>query len=171
MKIKLLTIFISIIFACISCTFVRSIKSAKKLIMQDERYFPKITLASILEKDTILGRDSIFYFCYSHYSSNIVGYKRIKTRKICTCELLYPAMIDIILEDNLIRRGVLPSCQYILFYDSTFVSDYILPLFIEVEDREKIEYTLLNATDSTFKNVIDFEHKMIINKDAYYYPI
>jgi hypothetical protein len=139
--------------------------------MQDERYNPKLRRPSILERDTIRpGRDSMFYFCYSHYSEHIVGNKRIKTRKICTCEFLHTESIKIVLGVN-VRGGVFPSRQYILFYDSSFVSDYILPLFKKEEDRKIIEYTLSNANDSTFKNIIDFEHKVIINENAYYYPI
>jgi len=171
MKIKLLTIFIFVVCVLFSCTVGKNSSKNKQnereILMQHERNMPK-KLSSV----SILDRDSMFYFCSSHYSSfkKNIRNKKYKTRKICTCEFAFPASIDILLGVS-IRRGILPSCQDILFYDSSFVSEYILPLVKKEEDRKIIEYTLSNANDSTFKNIIDFEQKIIINENAYYYPI
>jgi len=152
---------ICILFSCtISKNSAKNMKEAHKMLMQDERYYPKLCRPSIID------RDSMFYFCSSHNSV----YKKNKIRKICTCEFAFPKKIDLLLGVN-IRGGVNPSFQDILLYDSSFVFDYILPLIEKEEDRTIIEYTLSNANDSTFKNVIDFEHKIIINENAYYYLI
>jgi hypothetical protein len=134
-------------------------KFAHKTFIQDERYYPKLDRPSLLDGDTM------FYFCSSHYS----GYKKNKTRRICTCELANMKWINIV--SGNVRRGMIPSSQSILFYDSSFIADYILPLYKKEEDRRIIEYTLSNANDDTFKNIIDFERKIIINENAYFYPI
>ena len=147
-----------------SCTIDKDLKDMQ-YTHRKEQYVHRFSLPYIGEK-----KDSLCYFCSSHYEDLSYVYKSAQTREICTCELIDSAMRAIAI-DTEIRGGVFPSVQCILLYDSCFVSNYILPLFEKDEDRKEIEYTLLNANDSSFNNVIDYEHKVIINEDAWYYPI
>ena len=162
MSVKLLTFLFCLCYVCCSCNIYSFInmKYTHEPIVRDEP--DKLSMAIIIEGD------SMFYLCSSH---NSILYKRSsrKIHKICTCELSNPELNDIILSTK-VRGGVLPSHQYIVIYDSIFISNYIIPLFKE-EKRKIIEYTLLNANNSTFKNIIDFENKTIINDDAFYYQI
>jgi len=59
----------------------------------------------------------------------------------------------------------------IIIWDTSFIKDYVLPLFRKIEDRKRIILTLENSNDSTFKNIIDYDNKVIINDKMYYYPM
>lgn len=164
MKFKLL---VFVLIACnvfFSCAINKGLKDTK-YTHGKEQYSPKFSWPYIKEK-----KDSLYYFCSRHCEDLSYAHKIAQKREICTCELLDSTMINIALGSD-IRGGMFPSIQCILLYDSAFVSSYILPLFEKEEDRKTIEYTLLNANDSTFNDVIDFERKVIINENAWYYPV
>ena len=59
----------------------------------------------------------------------------------------------------------------IIIWDTNFIINHILPLFTKIEDRKKIIYTLNQSNDSTFKDIIDYDNKVIINDKIYYYPM
>ena len=172
MKLKLTTIVSVMILVCASCTTNRGLQTVQdthRQVLQDTQYQPRFSWPCIIDNSV----KSWDYFCSTHYEY-LSSYKVAKKRKICTCELADSIIRSIVLGTK-VRGGAtfmsIPSIQCILFYDSSFVSNYILPLFEKGKDRKLIEYTLSNANDSTFNNIIDFEHKVMINEDACYYPI
>ena len=164
MNVKILTFLFCLFCVCYSCKInsFKNMKYTHEFIARDEP--DKLSMAFIIEGD------SMFYLCSSHNSYIYKNKRRSrKIRKICTCELSDPELNDIILSIK-VRGGVFPSHQHVMIYDSIFISNYIIPLF-EAEERKTIEHTLSNANDSTFKNVIDFDNKTIINDDVFYYRI
>lgn len=169
MKLKLSTYFLGIIIVCVSCTSNKVLKHIhySGQIQRDVPDQPKLFYPCIINT-----AQSWRYFCSSHYEDFDPAYKTANIRKICTCEFSDSLLMEIALDTKVRGEGwTWPSIQCVFLYDSTFVSNYILPLFKKEEDRKEIEYTLFNADESTFDTIIDFEHKVIINEDAYYFPI
>lgn len=160
MKSKTLFFVLALVFVCVSCTTNKRFNNIQ--------CHQGIINNGILP--AIIINDSTFYFCSSHYSDLSYRHKIFPIRKICTCEQMDSTLINIALTLR-VRESVLPSTQCVCFYDSSFVSHYILPLFEKEYERKEIEYTLANATDSTFDHIIDFESKVVINEDAWYYPV
>jgi hypothetical protein len=115
--------------------------------------------------------DYLVYYCSSYQWEYIFKERplRKKSKEVCVCRLVHKNKINIEIEFDTIGR--LTCINNILIYDTNFIIKYLLPLLEDKEAKEAMEYTLLNANDSIFLNIIDFNNKIILNEIAYYYPI
>ena len=96
-------------------------------------------------------------------------YKREK-REVCTCHTTIIRLLEWNIT-NAYSMGESYGKNTLIIWDSNFVSNYILPLFREEKDRKRIEYTLANSDENTFKNIIDYDNKVIIDDKVYYYHL
>jgi hypothetical protein len=115
--------------------------------------------------------DYLVYYCSLYQWDYIFKERplRRKSKEVCVCRLVHENKINIEIEFDTIGR--LTCINNILIYDTNFIIKYLLPLIEDKEIKRAIEYTLLNANDSTFLDIIDFNNKIILNEIAYYYPI
>jgi hypothetical protein len=117
------------------------------------------------------------------YNNPDVKMKKEK-RGICSCQLSFENSIDI---DLTFYGFDFPKCvSYIIIWNKQFIMDYVLPLYTNWVEKEHewlitkeksdytkkiIEYTLANTTDSAFRDIIDYENKVVIDENTFYYPI
>ncbi len=116
-------------------------------------------------------QDSAIYICVQYTLSypKKPNTNRYITREICSC---YQTNIDLLeWRKNYHSYPNTYGFNTVIVWDKDFVNNYILPLFRDEKDRKRIEYTLANSNDSTFKNIIDYANKVIIDDKMYYYPI
>lgn len=170
-KLQLSTIILGILIVCVSCTTNKRsirVRPTQGEIANHGQYQPYLYFAQIINNAELWS-----YFCSKHYE-HIPNRETSPIREVCRCEFLDSLWMDIALDSEVRGEGGLSisaSIQCIFLYDSSFISNYILPLFEEESEKEEIEYTLVNANDSTFNHMVDFEHKIIINENAHYYPL
>lgn len=63
------------------------------------------------------------------------------------------------------------GCVYeFLITDKDIIFDFLFPFFQDSIRRE-ITYSYSENRDTVFENLIEYDHKVIINDDLYYYPL
>ena len=108
---------------------------------------------------------------YSYRKNKYSKRSKYEERDVCSCFI----DLDYVVENN--KRsysGTIPAGfarNTIIIWDRNFIANHLLPMFRDIEDRRKINYTLNHSNDSTFKNIIDYNNKVVINDKMYYYPL
>jgi hypothetical protein len=119
---------------------------------------------------SVYSTDSQIYMCVKHniiYKENTDS--KEKLREVCSCYQTLMRLIE--WEENIYSHPISYGTNTLIIWDTTFLVNYILPLIREDKKREIIEYTLSHANDNSFKNIIDYDNKVIINDKIYYYPM
>jgi hypothetical protein len=112
--------------------------------------------------------DSKIYLCIQY--TFVHGRKtNEKLKETCTCNNSLLRLLE--WEKNIYSEPTNSGMNTIIIWDSNFVINYVLPLIREEKYKKKIEYTLANSNDSIFRNIVDFDNKVIVNDKMYYYPI
>jgi hypothetical protein len=156
MEIKkvILVLYLGVILF-ISCTPKKKIK---QVLHAENMTIP--TVSSIA--------DSQIYLCVQY--TFVHGRKtNEKLKEACTCHNSLLRLLE--WEKNIYSETINFGMNTIIIWDSNFVINYVLPLTREEKYIKKIEYTLANSNDSIFRNIVNFNNKVIVNDKMYYYPI
>jgi len=114
--------------------------------------------------------DSQIYMCVQYtlaYSKRPRSKEKLKT--ICSCDQTLIRLIE--WEKKYYSTPTTYVENTLIVWDKNFVTNYILPLIRDEDDKKRIEYTLVNSDKSTFKNIINYDNKVIVNDKMYYYPM
>jgi hypothetical protein len=120
----------------------------------------------------IVSVDTPIFLCVQH--SLVYNYKEWtdSTEQIKEVFSCYQTLLHLLeWEKSKYSCPTISGTNTIIIWDTTFLVNYILPLIRENKKKEIIEYTLSHVSDSSFKNIIDYDNKVIVNDKIYYYPM
>jgi len=121
-----------------------------------------------LTRPIIYSLDSSIYLCMQYTISKKSEFrsKIYYKRNVCSC---YNTMIRLLELETTKTKSI--GINTLIIWDTNFIINHILPLFKEEDERNIIAYTIANSNDSTFKDIIDYDNKVIISEKIYFYPI
>jgi hypothetical protein len=112
----------------------------------------------------------LIYFCSIYEIKD----KKNEIIKTCDCHIINKKNILDYISDtipfNYKKRHHIFLNYDLLMTDKEFIFNEIYPLCDERTKRE-LEYSYSDNRDTIFKNIIDYEHKVILDETHYYYPV
>jgi hypothetical protein len=113
----------------------------------------------------------LVYFCSVYELKS----KKNKETEICACYLYNKNDISSGSTENSFviktKKSYLYYFDYDIFVtDKDFIFNEIYPLCDE-RTKKELEYSYSDNRDTIFKNIIDYEHKVIFDSTHYYYPV
>jgi hypothetical protein len=103
------------------------------------------------------------------YLCMIYEYKdRLKKKKICDCHVTYKEILSF----ELGRKHYPPEVfrHFLIMTDKNFILNEVFPLCDE-NIQKALKYSYTNNNDTIFRNILDYENKVIIDTNVFYYPL
>jgi hypothetical protein len=152
---------------------MKIIMKNKALILILCGYLYTINILSIAQKlisETKISYSNIFsipkepiYLCITYKYRD-----KFKRKEMCNCHVTYKEILSFEL-----GRKKFPPKFFMYFFvitDKNFILNEILPLCDE-EIKDVLAYSYSNNNDTIFKYSIDYDNKIIIDENSFYYPL